>query len=268
MNRDYFSALPEDIRHHILRYFESEIVKRDKHGNVRYVGQAALGESIPGAQFKLELQSWRRHEFAQVSRQFREDFLDLCFSLNKFEFGSGPLLIAFWNARLDDRCLKQLSSLRFTLRAHANVTPSADRGRPIQLMRRIYKLFFLCVNLKELEIRAQVHWKSTEGLIESVTFPVEDALSHFRKTSRNERPMSFGDMIEHAPRHHGYDEDPRQWVRLGLPRDLRGKYERVQGILASAYYIALQEKQEQERREQWRQKQYPRCIVSRMCHGN
>lgn len=259
MNRDPFSALPVKIRHHILTYFESEFVKRDKHGNVRYIGQAALGGIIPAAQFKLEsLHLWRRHEYAQVSRQFREDFLDLFFSLNKFEFGSGTLLIAFLDTMLDDRRLKQLTGLRFTLRSHANVPPSAERGRSIKLMQRIYKLFFLCVNLKELEIRAQVHWKSTVGLTESITFPVEDALSHFRKTPPNESPISFGDMIEYAPRRHGYDEDPRQWVRLGLPRDLRGKYERVQGILASAYDIALKEKQEQKRREQQRQEQEPR----------
>lgn len=259
MNRDYFSALPEDIRHHILTYFESEIVQRDKHGNVRYIGQAALGEFISGAHFKREsLQLWRRHELARVSRQFREDSLDLFFSLNKFEFGSVPLLIEFLEVMLDDRRLKRLTSLRFTLKARANVAASAKPERSIKLMRRIYKLFFLCGNLKELEIHAQVYWRSTDGLTESNTFPVENALSHFQKTSFNGSPLSFGGLIENAPSRHGYDEVPRQWVGLDLPQDLRSKYERVQGILASAYDIFLKDKQEQDILEQLRQEREPR----------
>ena len=251
MNRDHFSALPVHIRHHILTYLESEFVKRDEHGNVRYIGQAALGDCITEAQFKLEsFQLWRRHRFAKVSRQFRQDFLDVFFSLNKFEFGSGPLLIEFLDTMLDDRRMKQLTSLRFTLRIQAWVPPSADRENLINLMRRIYRLFFLCVNLKELEIRAQVHWKNTDGLTESITVPMEDALSYFQGTFLNKRPMSFGGMIENAPRRHGYDEDPRRWLRLGLPSDLGSKNERVQGILASAYDMVMKERQEQQRQEQ------------------
>ena len=262
MNRDRFSALPVNIRHHILTYLESEFVKRDQHGNVCYIGPARLGMCIKAEVIEQEVRSRQRHRFAQVSRQFREDFFDLFFSLNKFEFGSGPKLLGFLRFLSRDQRLERLTSLRFTAREHANVPQDHDPGKAIECMRRIFELLFSCVNLKELEIRAQIY-RSQHGMAQSFTFPVKDALSRFQGTSLNESAISFGDLIENAPRRYGYDEDPRKRLQLYLPWDtssqyerfqsVRGKYERVQGILASAYDIVLKERLGQERQEQPRQ---------------
>lgn len=249
MNRDRFSALPVHIRHHILRYFESEFVKQDLQGNVSYIGQAALGGVTTAANVQREFESWRRHRFAWVSRQFREDFLDLFFRLNKFEFGSGPLLIAFLTFTLTGR-LKSLASLRFTLRQHANVPRDADCGELIDDVRIIYKLLSSGGNLKELKIYAQLHWNPGEKAackLQSLTFPVENALSYFQGKRPNRSPISFGPLVEKDPRRHGYDEDPPHLERIIL-WGLRGKVERVKGILATAFETVLKERREQEER--------------------
>ena len=263
MDDDHFSALPVHIRHQILTYCESEFVNHDLHGNVKYIGQARLGRCTKAEVIK-QIQSRQRHKFAKVSRQFREDFFDLFFSLNKFEFGSASVLLSFLRFLSQDHRLERLTGLRFTVREHDSVPQDHDSSKAIKCVRLIHELLFSCVNLKELEIRAQVYG-SKHGMFQSFTTPVEDALSHFQGTPLNESAMSFGDWIEKAPRRYGYDEKPRIWWQLYLPWDtrsqyeraqvVRGKYKRIQGILTSAYDIVLKERRGQEIQEQPRQEQ-------------